>query len=117
MPIDPTSQVPVTMRAQVMQRLSHAEFVAKNVQFTTSKFAVPTYSIGASYAYIHQEPEDKEYFNVDSKNDVLHVFGIPVFYWPALWGTVDTKPFPLAQFFFRKFKPVRIHRGHRLGTL
>jgi lipopolysaccharide assembly outer membrane protein LptD (OstA) len=96
--IDPTSQVPITVRAKVMQRLSHAEFVAKNLQFTTSKFAVPTYSIGASYAYIHQNPDDKEYFNVESKDDTLHVFGIPVFFWPALSGTVDTKPFPLRTF-------------------
>jgi hypothetical protein len=96
--IDPTSQVPVTVRAQVMQRLSHAEFIAKNVQFTTSKFAVPTFSIGASYAYIHQEPQDNQYFNVESKDDVLHVFGIPVFFWPSLGGTISTKPFPLRQF-------------------
>jgi len=96
--IDPTSQMPITVRAKVMQRLSHAEFAAKNAQFTTSKFAIPTYSIGASYAYIHQEPQDNEYFNVESKDDVLHVFGIPVFFWPALSGTVDTKPFPLRTF-------------------
>jgi lipopolysaccharide assembly outer membrane protein LptD (OstA) len=96
--IDPTSQVPITVRAAVMQRLSHAEFVAKNAQFTTSKFAVPTYSIGASYAYIHQEPQDNEYFNVESKDDTLHVFGIPVFFWPALSGTINTKPFPLRTF-------------------
>lgn len=96
--IDPTSQVPVTVRAQVMQRLARAEFVAKGVQFTTSKFAVPTYSIGASYAYIHQEPQDKQYFNIQSKDDTLQVFGVPVFWWPALGGTIDTKPFPLRQF-------------------
>lgn len=96
--IDPRSQVPITVRAQVMQRLARGEFVAKHVQFTTSKFAVPTYSIGASYAYIHQEPSDKEYFNVESRNDTLHVFGIPVFFWPALSGTIDTKPFPLRDF-------------------
>jgi hypothetical protein len=96
--IDPTSQVPITVRARTMQRLSHSEFAARGVQFTTSKFAVPTYSIGASYAYIHQEPDDKEYFNVESRDDVMHVFGIPVFFWPALSGTIDTKPFPLRTF-------------------
>jgi len=96
--IDPETQIPVTVRAKEMQRLSHAEFAAKGVQFTTSKFAVPTYSIGASYAYIHQDPDDQEYFNVVSKDDTFHLFGWPVFYWPALSGTIDTKPFPLREF-------------------
>jgi hypothetical protein len=96
--VDPASQTPIVIRAKTMQELSHNEILATGMQFTTSKFAVPTYSIGASYAYVHQQPDDKEFFDVDSRDDVFHVLGIPVFFWPRLWGTIDTRPFPLRDF-------------------
>jgi hypothetical protein len=93
--IDPTTQIPITVRAQTMRQLAHGEYTANNAEFTTSKFAVPTYSIRSNYAYIHQEPQDPGTFDIESKSDVVRIFGLPVFYWPDLWGTVNNKPFPL----------------------
>ncbi len=93
--IDPTTQIPVVVRAETMRQLSHGEYTAQKAEFTTSKFGVPTYSIRSSYAYIHQEPQDPGTFDIKSKSDVVNIFGVPVFYWPYLGGTVNNKPFPL----------------------
>jgi hypothetical protein len=96
--IDPTTQIPFTIRAQSMKQIAHNEFSAQHAEFTTSKFAVPTYSIRSSYAYIHQESEDKTDYDVITHDDVLRAEGVPVFYWPALSGTVSSKPLPIQNF-------------------
>ncbi|MGD0462877.1 MAG: LPS assembly protein LptD [Tepidisphaeraceae bacterium] len=96
--VDPETQIPIAVRAQTMRQLAHGEYTAEKADFTTSKFAVPSYSIRSSYAYIREEPQDPGTFDVVSRNDVLKVFGVPVFYWPYLWGTVNNKPFPLRNF-------------------
>jgi hypothetical protein len=93
--IDPMTQIPVIVRAETMRQLSHGEYAAQNAEFTTSKFGVPTYSVRSSYAYIHQEPQDPGTFDIKSRSDVVHIFGLPVFYWPYLAGTANNKPFPL----------------------
>ncbi|MGA2441495.1 MAG: LPS assembly protein LptD [Tepidisphaeraceae bacterium] len=96
--VDPESKIPFTVRAQVMKQIAHGEFAARHAQFTTSYFAVPTFSIRTTYAYIHQEPEDKHNFDIVSHNDTGWVFGIPVFYWPGIWGTFNDNPLPLRNF-------------------
>jgi hypothetical protein len=96
--IDPETQIPITIRAQTMRQLTHAEYNLQHSEFTTSKFGVPTYSIRSSYAYVHEEPQDPGNFDVVSHNDTLRVFGVPMFYWPDLWGTVNNRPFPLRNF-------------------
>ncbi len=93
--VDPITQIPVIVRAQTMRQLAHGEYTAQKAEFTTSKFGVPTYSVRSSYAYIHQEPQDPGTFDIQSRNDVVNIFGVPVFYWPSLSGTVNNKPFPL----------------------
>ena len=96
--VDPESKIPFTVRAQVMKQIAHGEFAARHAQFTTSYFAVPTFSIRTTYAYIHQEPEDKHNFDIVSHNDTGWVFGIPVFYWPGIWGTFNDNPLPIRNF-------------------
>jgi hypothetical protein len=96
--IDPASKIPFTVRAQVMKQIAHGEFSARHAEFTTSYFAVPTFSIRSTYAYIHQEPEDKDNYDIVSHNDTGQVFGVPVFYWPGLWGTFNDKPLPIRNF-------------------
>ncbi|MGD0389961.1 MAG: LPS assembly protein LptD [Tepidisphaeraceae bacterium] len=98
--VDPASQIPFTVRARMMKQIAHGEFAARHVQFTTSYFAVPTFNIRSTYAYIHQEPEDTSEYDIVSHNDIGQVFGIPVFYWPGLWGTFNDKPIPLRNFSF-----------------
>ena len=93
--VDPETQIPITFRAQTMRQLAHGEYTAEKADFTTSKFAVPTFNVRSSYAYVHQEPQDPGNFDVASSNDVFKIFGVPVFYWPYLWGTINKNPFPL----------------------
>jgi len=96
--VDPDTQIPFIVRAQTMQQISHAEFSARNAEFTTSQFAVPTFSIRAGYAYIHQQPQDLANYDVVTHDDTVHIFGVPMFYWPALSGVYNTNPLPLLNF-------------------
>ena len=96
--VDPASKIPFTVRAQVMKQIAHGEFAARHAEFTTSYFAVPTFSIRSAYAYVHQEPQDTSNYDIVSHDDTGEVFGVPVFYWPVLAGTFNNKPFPLLNF-------------------
>lgn len=96
--IDPLTQIPITFRAQTMRQLAHDEYTMVRSEFTTSKFAVPTFSVRSSYAYVREEPDDPGNYEVIGRNNVPEVFGIPSFYWPYLWAVVNDKPFLLRNF-------------------
>ncbi|MDP9172919.1 MAG: LPS assembly protein LptD [Planctomycetota bacterium] len=100
--IDPQTQIPIIVRAQKLHQLAQDEYTANKVEMTTSSFAVPTYSVRASYAYIHQEPADGAETNYDFVADdaTMRTFGLPLFYLPYLSGTVNNDAFPLRGFSF-----------------
>ncbi|HEX4053559.1 MAG TPA: LPS assembly protein LptD [Tepidisphaeraceae bacterium] len=96
--IDPLTQIPIVFRAQVMRQLTHGEYTMEHSEFTTSKFAVPTFSVRNTYAYVREEPDNPGNYEVTGRNTVAEVFGIPGFYWPYLWAVVNDKPFLLRNF-------------------
>lgn len=94
--IDPLSQIPITFRAQKVRQLAIGEYNTEHVKLTSSSFAVPTYDIQSSYAYIHQVPDPVQGTDYDftSTGNTMYAFGVPFFYWPYLSGTLSND-FPL----------------------
>jgi lipopolysaccharide export system protein LptA len=97
--IDPQDQIPIIVRAQRLHQLAQGEFTAQKIELTTSSFAVPSYSVRASSAYLHQVPTPTGTDNNFASNDnTLRLFGAPLFYFPILSGTVNNDAFPLRNF-------------------
>jgi lipopolysaccharide export system protein LptA len=98
--IDPRTQIPIVIRAQTMRQLSMGEYDLKNAELTTSTFAVPTFSVRASDAYLVQVPRPTGDVdnNFVAKDMVPNFFGVPVFYFPAAAGTINDDPIPLRNF-------------------
>jgi len=96
--IEPQSQVPVVVRANVVRQLAQGEFDAQKAQLTTSSFAIPSYAIQTEQAYIRQDTNTETgavsaYFQ--SRDDTMRMYGLPIFYLPSAAGTIDKDGFPL----------------------
>lgn len=65
------------------RRISEDEALFRNAQWTTSGFPVPTYYVAAKEVIII--PNDRIFM----KHAVLHVRGVPVFYWPVYTRAFD----------------------------
>ena len=98
---DLKQNVPMYVRAKVMRQLSQGEYESDDAQLTTSAFAVPTYDIAAQKLYVHTEatgdPNEGERITFEGDNDVFDAFGVPVFYLPAIAGTMTSKGEPLRE--------------------
>jgi hypothetical protein len=97
--VDLKQNVPMYMRAKVMRQMSQGEYQLNDAQLTTSAFATPTYDIAAQKIYVHTEatgdPNEGDRITFAADNDVFHAFGVPVFYLPAVAGTMTSKGEPL----------------------
>ncbi|HEV2295703.1 MAG TPA: LPS assembly protein LptD [Tepidisphaeraceae bacterium] len=97
--VDPTLQIPMIVRADTLRQLSRnndvTEFNAKNVRLSTSGFAVPSYSIAADKAYVRQvDTNDPRYGTRTSfiaRDATLRMFDVPIFWLPALGGTMTER--------------------------
>jgi hypothetical protein len=107
---DPTTEIPITVRAVKLRQLSQGEYEGEKVELSTSSFATPTYSVKTDQVYIRQEEEPllersddtpagsgqmQTASNFVADNNTLEFFGLPTFFWPQATGTVDQNPFPL----------------------
>jgi hypothetical protein len=94
--IDPKLGIPMIVRADTLRQLSRnndiTEFNAKNVRLSTSAFAVPSYEVAADKAYVRQvDTNDPRYGTRTSfiaRDATLRTFGVPIFWLPAVGGTV-----------------------------
>jgi hypothetical protein len=95
----PQQQMPVIVRAKTVRQLSKEEFDNKDVQLTTSSFAVPSYSLAATRLYVRAEatgdPQFPEVVNYEGSNVTFQTFDIPFFYLPAVGGSIGDRPGPL----------------------
>jgi hypothetical protein len=97
--VDPKLQIPMIVRARTLRQLSRSdrltEFNAQNVRLSTSGFAVPSYHIAADKAYVRQvETNDPRYGTLTTFNAshaTLRSFGIPIFYFPVISGTMTER--------------------------
>lgn len=92
---DPERQIPIVLRASTVRQLALGEYAADQVELTTSTFAVPSYSVRATKAYVRQydtgDPRlgNRTVFN--SKNTTFNAFGLPVFYLPGVGGSMTDR--------------------------
>jgi hypothetical protein len=118
---DPTTQLPITIRAEKLRQLAQGEFEGEHVELSTSSFATPSYSVRTDEVYIHQEqepqpqafgfsggnatiPQTETETEFTAQNDYLDFYGLPAFYFPSISGSVDNDPFPLRSIDFLKTK-------------
>lgn len=92
---DVRSNVPLYMRAEVIRQTSADSFQAKQATFTTSEFAKPHLSIGASKITLQQTARnDGTTENWVTAEDVtVNVGNTPLFYWPKT--TTEAGSIPL----------------------
>jgi hypothetical protein len=103
---DPTRQLPLTMRAQVIRQLARTpqtqEFSAENARLTTSSFAVPTYAVAADKVYLRQEdaegPRDPQRYVFTARDSTFQTFGLPVLWLPVASGSFTERGLPLRHF-------------------
>lgn len=97
--IEPTRQVPVTVRAAVIKQLAQGEWTAENAGVSTSKLAVPGYSLRTGRVYVAREdtldPARGTRTRFDARNALLDLYGVPVFWFPVAAGSVTERGFPL----------------------
>ena len=92
---DPQRQIPIVLRAQTVRQLAIGEFNADKVELTTSTFAVPSYSVRATKAYVRQYDTgdarlgNRTVFSAD--HATFNTFGVPVFYLPGAGGSMTDR--------------------------
>jgi hypothetical protein len=93
--VDLKKQIPLFMRASKLRQLSSSEFKLEGVEMSTSAFATPTYGIGASNVYVRGQdsgdPTVGERISFSAQNTTVNAVGVPIFYFPSLGGTMDSK--------------------------
>jgi hypothetical protein len=91
--IEPGMGIPVVVRAGVVRQLSQDEFTAHHVRLSTSTFALPSYSVGASKIYVRKEdtgdPRTGNRVTFNADNATFRMFGVPVFWLPESGGSVE----------------------------
>jgi hypothetical protein len=92
---DVRRNVPLYMRADVIRQTSADSFSADEAIFTTSEFAKPHLSIGASKITLQQSQNDDGTTEnwVTAEGVTVKAGDIPFFYWPK--ATVDAGAIPL----------------------
>ncbi len=113
----------VKLRAEVVQQLARDRFVAQNASVTSSRMGIPTYEIRSgtiTYDDVQHprinpftqlpEIDDKGEPLVDheqlvsSRNNLVYLNEIPVFYWPFFATNLDQPNFYVDDFQFRQDK-------------
>ncbi|MFK7787998.1 MAG: LPS assembly protein LptD [Phycisphaeraceae bacterium] len=92
---DVRQNVPLYMRADVIRQTSADSFQAEQAVFTTSEFAKPNLSIGASKITLQQAQRDDGSTEnwVTAEDLTLNIGETPIFYWPET--TVEAGAIPL----------------------
>ncbi|MEM6259698.1 MAG: LPS assembly protein LptD [Planctomycetota bacterium] len=92
---DTRVNVPLYMRADVIRQTSADSFQAEEAVFTTSEFAKPHLSIGASKITLQQFRNDDDTVEnwVSAEDVTVNIGDTPVFYWPKT--TVQAGAIPL----------------------
>src|SRR5687768_11018990 len=101
--IDPERNVPIIIRADVLRQLARTdtvtEFNAKDAQLTTSAFRTPSFDVAADKVYVRRhETNDPRYGNRTTfiaRDTTFNWWGMPVFYTPALGGSLTDAGTPL----------------------
>jgi lipopolysaccharide assembly outer membrane protein LptD (OstA) len=91
---DPGAQIPIIVRARTLRQLSVGEYSAEKARLSTSSFATPSYSMGASRAYMRQYDSGTELgsrTDFIAHNTTFDLGPVPVFYFPVVAGSFTQK--------------------------
>ena len=91
---EPLYGQPLTLRANLLRQLSVGNYEAKSAELSTSRFAVPDYSLNSGRVFVRTR-EDRAIFGAD--NVTARLFGVPVFYFPAVRGATLDNRLPIRQ--------------------
>ncbi len=98
--IEPTTQLPVAVRARQIRQLSLGEYAAEDVELSTSQFALPSYSIAAAdRIYVPQrhtgDPRLGNPITCGPRDTVFRFIGVPDYWLPAAGGSMTDRGSPL----------------------
>jgi hypothetical protein len=97
--IDPAINIPVVVRAELLQQMSLGEFETHKVALTTSQFATPSYSMNAQNAYVRMVDTGDPRYGVDTEyvahDATMRAYNVPYLFFPTLTGNVTQKGTPL----------------------
>lgn len=102
--LEPNRQIPVVVRAETIRQLTLGEYNTERVELSTSAFAVPSYSVAADRAYVRSydtnDPRYGQRTDFQAHNATFQLFDVPVFWLPAVGGSMTQRGFPLRQIEF-----------------
>lgn len=95
---DPERLLPLVVRAETIKQLAltpeRAEYVADDVTLSTSTFATPSYALAADRIYVRRTdagPRVGHRTSFLARDPTVEVFGLPVFWLPAIGGSVTDR--------------------------
>lgn len=91
---EPEHGQPLTVRADVIRQLARGNYNAQSAEISTSRMAVPDYSLNASRVFIRTR-RDRAVFGAD--NVSARLFEVPVLWFPAIRGATLDNRLPLRQ--------------------
>jgi hypothetical protein len=93
--VDPAINIPVVVRASLLQQMSLGEYETHKVVLTTSQFATPSYSINAQSAYVRMVDTGDPRYGVTTgyiaHDATLRAYNVPYLYFPTLAGYVSQR--------------------------
>jgi hypothetical protein len=96
---EPTTQLPLTVRASTMKKVGEDAYVAEKASISTSTFASPSISLAADKVTINQSNRGdlrrgtRTAFDADDVT--VRSFGVPFLWLPSIWGSVTESGSPL----------------------
>ena len=95
----PGADAPLVLRAREMRKLGADAYLADHSTITTSNFKVPSLAISSTKVTVRQADagDGTTTTSFVADNVTPRVFGVPVFYFPKLFGTVSNGTIPLRQ--------------------
>jgi hypothetical protein len=92
---DVRTQLPLVVRAGKIRRTATDTYEARHAQFSTSSFAKPQFTLGASKVTIRQEPSadprEGTRTTYDADNVTFRTFDVPWFYLPVVAGSMTER--------------------------
>jgi hypothetical protein len=89
---EPMYGQPLTLRANVIRQLERGDYEAQNAEISTSRMAVPDYSLNASRVFVRSRQE-RAVFGADHMT--ARMFGVPFLWLPAVRGATLDNRLPL----------------------
>jgi hypothetical protein len=101
---DPTTRLPLTVRADTIRQVAQGQYEAERAQVSTSQFATPSFAVRANRVRVSQVDTGDDRLGTRtsfrSTNVTLNSFGVPFFWLPVAGGSVTERGSPLREILF-----------------